>query len=232
MSTLFQVVTPYGLVGRYQHFGETYCLHIQPWRWRQYVYPKRWYLPTSPRCVVSQNNIDTSPPWKLKISPCESLFAEGQQATNGHSDTWAQWVDSYCCMASKGHWKAWLIIGAHKSKRKSHLTGPTPVRRSHSHESINYDLWRTYILQTANFHETRYEIMPILALRWPCKVVRWKHSIYSHVSQIMNGGIARKSVNLLFLFPLHFKKTKTLWCRWKDKHFSTLSGNIVWSCWI
>jgi hypothetical protein len=26
---LFWVVTPYGLVGRYQCFGGTYCLHLQ-----------------------------------------------------------------------------------------------------------------------------------------------------------------------------------------------------------
>jgi hypothetical protein len=26
---LFYVVTLYGLVGRYQNFGETYCLHLQ-----------------------------------------------------------------------------------------------------------------------------------------------------------------------------------------------------------
>jgi hypothetical protein len=27
--TMSWVVTPYRLVGRYQHFGETYCLHLQ-----------------------------------------------------------------------------------------------------------------------------------------------------------------------------------------------------------
>jgi hypothetical protein len=31
MTTLFfWVVTPYRLVGRYQRFGEAYCLHLQP----------------------------------------------------------------------------------------------------------------------------------------------------------------------------------------------------------
>jgi hypothetical protein len=29
MMVVFQVVTPCGLVGRYQCFGRTYCLHIQ-----------------------------------------------------------------------------------------------------------------------------------------------------------------------------------------------------------
>jgi hypothetical protein len=32
---------------------------LQPWRWRQYVSPKRWYLPTSPHDVTTQKtNID------------------------------------------------------------------------------------------------------------------------------------------------------------------------------
>jgi hypothetical protein len=26
------------------HFGGTCCLHLKPWRWRQYISPKRWYL--------------------------------------------------------------------------------------------------------------------------------------------------------------------------------------------
>jgi hypothetical protein len=34
---LFWVVTSCGLVGKYQRFGETYCLQLQGWRWRQYV---------------------------------------------------------------------------------------------------------------------------------------------------------------------------------------------------
>jgi hypothetical protein len=36
MSLLvFRVVTPCGLAGRYQHFGGTYCPHLQSWKWRQ-----------------------------------------------------------------------------------------------------------------------------------------------------------------------------------------------------
>jgi hypothetical protein len=31
LSMLFCVVTPCGLVGRYQRFGETYCFHLQGW---------------------------------------------------------------------------------------------------------------------------------------------------------------------------------------------------------
>jgi hypothetical protein len=47
-------------VRRYHHFGETYCIHLQghlqPYRWRQYVSPKRWYTPTSLHGVTAQNN--------------------------------------------------------------------------------------------------------------------------------------------------------------------------------
>jgi hypothetical protein len=40
-------VTPCGLVGRYQRFGETYCFHIQG-----------WYLSASPHGLITQRNID------------------------------------------------------------------------------------------------------------------------------------------------------------------------------
>jgi hypothetical protein len=56
---VFWVVTQCGLVGRYQRFGGTYCLHLQPWRWMQYVSPKRFYRLTSPHGATTQNiNID------------------------------------------------------------------------------------------------------------------------------------------------------------------------------
>jgi hypothetical protein len=48
---VFWVVTPCGLVGRFQRFGETYCPHLQGWS-----PPKRWYLPTSPHGVTTQEN--------------------------------------------------------------------------------------------------------------------------------------------------------------------------------
>jgi len=49
---MFDGVTLCGLVGRYQHFTGTYCLHLQPWRWKycvvteDFVPPKRdlWHL--------------------------------------------------------------------------------------------------------------------------------------------------------------------------------------------
>jgi hypothetical protein len=53
----FWIVTPCGLVDRYQRFGETYCLHIWGWRRWQYVYPKCWYVPTSLHGVTTQMNI-------------------------------------------------------------------------------------------------------------------------------------------------------------------------------
>jgi hypothetical protein len=37
---LLWVVTPCELVGRYQRFGETYCLHLQGRKWKQYYPPK------------------------------------------------------------------------------------------------------------------------------------------------------------------------------------------------
>jgi hypothetical protein len=49
VDLVFWVVKPCGLVGRYQCFSETYCLHLQPWR----------YLPTRPHGITAQKtNID------------------------------------------------------------------------------------------------------------------------------------------------------------------------------
>jgi hypothetical protein len=47
MMMFFWVLEPCRLVGCCQHIGEKYCLHLKPWRWRQYIPPKRWHLPTS-----------------------------------------------------------------------------------------------------------------------------------------------------------------------------------------
>jgi hypothetical protein len=52
---VFRFLPTYLLKGGYQHFRETCVLHIQTWRWRHYVPPKRWY---SPRCPHSQNPED------------------------------------------------------------------------------------------------------------------------------------------------------------------------------
>jgi hypothetical protein len=53
----FWVLVPFRLVGTCQYFGETYYLHLQHWRWRQYVSLKRWHLPTSLYCAKTQKNI-------------------------------------------------------------------------------------------------------------------------------------------------------------------------------
>jgi hypothetical protein len=50
MIMFFWVVMPCRLVGRYQRLGETYCLRLQ------IISLKRWYLPTSPHDVTTQNN--------------------------------------------------------------------------------------------------------------------------------------------------------------------------------
>jgi hypothetical protein len=54
----FWILAPCRLVGRYQHFGETYY-HLKVWRWRQYVSTKRWNLPMSVHGAKTQNNIMT-----------------------------------------------------------------------------------------------------------------------------------------------------------------------------
>jgi hypothetical protein len=57
MTMLFSwTVTQCELVDRYQRFGDTYSLHLQGWRWGQYVPLKRWYLPISPHGVTTHNN--------------------------------------------------------------------------------------------------------------------------------------------------------------------------------
>jgi hypothetical protein len=38
---LLWVKSPCGLVGKSRRFGETYCLHLKPWKWRQHASPKR-----------------------------------------------------------------------------------------------------------------------------------------------------------------------------------------------
>jgi hypothetical protein len=48
---MFWVVTPCRLVGRFQRFGETYCIHLSS--------SKCWYLPTSPHGVTKQSYIFT-----------------------------------------------------------------------------------------------------------------------------------------------------------------------------
>jgi hypothetical protein len=62
LMLFFWVLAPRRLIGRCQRFGETYCFHLQGWRWRQpwrlrqYISPKRWHLPTSLRGAKTQKN--------------------------------------------------------------------------------------------------------------------------------------------------------------------------------
>jgi hypothetical protein len=42
---------------RYQHFGLNLSLYIQPWRWRQYVSPMRWYLSIKLHCATSKKTV-------------------------------------------------------------------------------------------------------------------------------------------------------------------------------
>jgi hypothetical protein len=66
---------PCRLVGRYQRFGETYCIHLQGWRSRQYVSPKRWHLTTSLQGAKSQkNNIIILTAVKTSNLTCLSLL--------------------------------------------------------------------------------------------------------------------------------------------------------------
>jgi hypothetical protein len=54
---VFWVMTPFRLVGRYQRFGGTYCLHLQGW---SSFLLKCWYLPASLHGVTAQKtNIKT-----------------------------------------------------------------------------------------------------------------------------------------------------------------------------
>lgn len=66
MMAFFRLLATFRLDGR-RHFGETYCFHLQPWRWRefvslqgwrrkQYFSPKRWHLSASLNGTKTQNN--------------------------------------------------------------------------------------------------------------------------------------------------------------------------------
>jgi hypothetical protein len=67
---VFWVVVPRSLVEVYRSFRDTCCLHHAllmeaastsssglPWRWRQYISRKCWYLPANLHGVKTQNNI-------------------------------------------------------------------------------------------------------------------------------------------------------------------------------
>lgn len=53
--------------GKYQSFGQTRCFHPQPLRCKEYVSPKRCYVPPSLHGVITQNNfvIKRESKWSL-----------------------------------------------------------------------------------------------------------------------------------------------------------------------
>jgi hypothetical protein len=65
MMMIFRVLLPCRLIRRCQRSGETYCLHLQGGRWRLYVSPKRWHLPTSLHGAKTQKNINRRKPFPL-----------------------------------------------------------------------------------------------------------------------------------------------------------------------
>jgi hypothetical protein len=54
----FRRVTPFRLAGRYQRFTETHHPHLDPWRCRQCISPKRRYIPASPHGVTPHKDDD------------------------------------------------------------------------------------------------------------------------------------------------------------------------------
>jgi hypothetical protein len=53
---LIWVVMLYGPVAGYQRIGETYFLHLQGLRRRQYVSSKLWYPPSSPHSIITEKD--------------------------------------------------------------------------------------------------------------------------------------------------------------------------------
>jgi hypothetical protein len=66
---VFWLVMTSGLAGRYQRFRVTYCLRLQPWRWRQYDPQEYCHLPTNTHSVTKQKTTLTPPLlWDSHIS--------------------------------------------------------------------------------------------------------------------------------------------------------------------
>lgn len=52
------------------HLWAAWCLHVQPWRWRQQAFPKCWYLYTRQHDIASHKTT-------LPIHCCENFKADG-----------------------------------------------------------------------------------------------------------------------------------------------------------
>lgn len=98
------VETPCGLVCRHQRFGEIYCLHLQKWRWRQYVPPKDWYVHSCFR-EWCDHNLDLNGKyvhwyilWLFKVSSVEFHESTPKKAT---TDTLQRWFCAKCTITYK-----------------------------------------------------------------------------------------------------------------------------------
>jgi hypothetical protein len=50
------VVAPHLLMNGYYLFGATYCLHHLPWRRKQHIPPKRFWLRTRQHCIIARRS--------------------------------------------------------------------------------------------------------------------------------------------------------------------------------
>jgi hypothetical protein len=83
----FWVVTPCGLVGRYQHFGETYHLHFQDWSvspedggstFLQYVGSYLWFhMVSQPRTTTLTSSLQ----WEPQTSLYEIRFNDWEETS-------------------------------------------------------------------------------------------------------------------------------------------------------
>jgi hypothetical protein len=126
---VFWVLTPCGLVGRYQYFDRTYFLHLQDWR-RQYVSLKFWYVCTSPHGVITQmTNINIT--HMLLILEC-----------GGNELYWAiqnLWSQILCVLCTK--YMKWMHTGEVMSIIPSHVSSPTLLNR--------FQYWSISVLESA-----------------------------------------------------------------------------------
>lgn len=85
---LFSVFIPCSVMVEYQHSVGPYCLHLQPWGWKQHHPQKCWFPTTTLHCVTTQKttNITSSP--KMLHSPnfwyiCGLILVQQRWKTEG-----------------------------------------------------------------------------------------------------------------------------------------------------